>query len=289
MLKVAVLGASGMLGNAFLRRFVKSGRDFLAYSRRPVPSRLMGSCEILNWPEFNSAALVQASWERGVSVILNAVGVIPQKESGRSTLDNIRWNALFPHEVAQEAEKRGIRVIHFSTDCVFSGKKGQPYLEEDVHDAADIYGRAKSLGEIAYPHSLTLRTSIVGHELNGHAGLLEWYLASKGNVQGFKGAIYSGLTTYELARLVDERLLDQSRLQGIFQVSSDPISKYDLLRLFKTHYGRGAEITPHESFKSDKSLDSSRFQGVTGWKCPSWQNMVSEMAKDFEEWKDVFE
>jgi dTDP-4-dehydrorhamnose reductase len=168
-------------------------------------------------------------------------------------------------------------MIHFSTDCVFSGKKGN-YLESDQSDAEDLYGRTKFLGEVSYPHTVTLRSSIIGRELKARLGLIEWFLCQKGPVHGYKNAIYTGFTTDEMSKILLNVIIPNPALSGVYHVSSDPISKYDLLRLVKEKLNLETEIIPDEGFRCDRSLDSSRFRSLTGYTPPSWEQMIEELA-----------
>jgi dTDP-4-dehydrorhamnose reductase len=168
-------------------------------------------------------------------------------------------------------------MIHFSTDCVFSGKKGN-YLESDQSDAEDLYGRTKFLGEVSYPHSVTLRSSIIGRELKTRLGLIEWFLCQKGSVHGYKNAMYTGFTTDEMSRILLNVVIINPGLSGVYHVASDPISKYDLLRLVKEKLSLQTEIIPDEDFRCDRSMDSSRFRSLTGYTPPSWEQMIEELA-----------
>jgi dTDP-4-dehydrorhamnose reductase len=170
-------------------------------------------------------------------------------------------------------------MIHISTDCVFSGKKGH-YVENDPSDAEDLYGRTKFLGEVTYPHTITLRTSIIGRELKTRSGLIEWLLAQKGTIPGYKKAIYTGFTTDELSRIILNYVIPYTNLNGLYHVSSDPIPKYDLLMLVKDSFGRVVTILPDEDFVSDRSLDSSRFRQLTGYKPPAWPMMIDELKRN---------
>jgi len=169
-------------------------------------------------------------------------------------------------------------MIHISTDCVFSGKKGQ-YVEDDPSDAEDLYGRTKFLGEVAYPHTVTLRTSIVGRELKTRRGLIEWFLSQRETINGYRQAIYTGFTTDELSRVILNCVIPRPDLSGVYHVSSNPISKFDLLMLAKEAFGRNVTILPDDGFISDRSLDSTRFRQLTGYKPPTWREMINELRK----------
>lgn len=211
-------------------------------------------------------------------LVINCIGLILQKgHIARDPLFSISLNALLPHRVSLICRAAKIRMIHISTDCVFSGKKGN-YSENDQSDAEDLYGRTKFLGELHYPHTVTLRTSIIGQELKTHLGLIEWFLAQNGSIRGFQKAIFSGFTTNELARILLHYVIPNSNLSGLYQVSSDPISKYELLCKVRTKFNKATEILPDQNFVCDRSLDSSLFRSAAGYQPPTWDEMIEELA-----------
>ncbi len=171
-------------------------------------------------------------------------------------------------------------MIHISTDCIFSGSKGN-YTEADLSDATDLYGRTKYLGEVEYPHCVTLRTSIIGHELKTDLSLIDWFLNQTGIVKGFTKAMYTGFPTIEMERIITNSVIPNETLSGTYQVSSAPISKYDLLSLVKSVYKKQIDIERFDDFAIDRSLDSSKFQLATGYKPPSWDEMIEDMYADF--------
>jgi dTDP-4-dehydrorhamnose reductase len=210
--------------------------------------------------------------------VINSIGLVKQLPLAKDPLSSIALNSLLPHRLASICQKAGVRMVHFSTDCVFSGKKGG-YVERDVSDAEDLYGRTKFLGEVAYPHTVTLRTSVIGRELNTQHGLIEWFLAQKGPIQGYTKAIYTGFTTDELSRILIDHILSHPDLNGLYHVSSNPISKHDLLLLVKKAFRRDITILPDKDFISDRSLDSTLFKQRTGYKPPSWEAMIGELGR----------
>ena len=213
-------------------------------------------------------------------IVINCIGLIKQLPLAADPLTAITVNALLPHRISLISRTAGARLIHISTDCVFDGKKGM-YTENDQSNAEDLYGRTKYLGEVSYPHCVTLRTSIIGHELKGKYGLIEWFLSQSQKVRGFRKAIYSGLPTIELARIICDYILPNPDLSGVYHVSSEPISKYDLLRLVAERYSKEIEVESSDDFVQDRSLDSSLFRKATGYQPPSWDELVEMMHSDF--------
>lgn len=215
-------------------------------------------------------------------IVINCIGVIKQAPTIQDPLLTITVNALFPHRIALLSNAVGARMIHISTDCVFDGEKGS-YTENDIANATDLYGRTKYLGEVSYSHCITLRTSIIGHELKDKQGLVEWFLGQKGKVKGFKNAIYSGLPTVEIARVIADYVIPNPELTGLYHVSTHPISKFELLKLIANQYGKTIEIEPEESVRLDRSLDSSLFRSLTGYKPPNWTELISKMYEDYRQ------
>lgn len=228
----------------------------------------------------NSDSLTKVFSDLSPDFVVNCVGVIKQVPKAQDPLETITTNALLPHRIALLCGATGSRLIHISTDCVFDGEKGG-YLEGDVSNAYDLYGRTKLLGEVAYPHCVTLRTSIIGHELKGNYGLVEWFLSQDKKVRGFRKVIYSGFPTVELARIIRDYVIPNSEMKGLYHVSSEPISKYELLKLIKVQYDNNLEIEPEDNFRIDRSLDSSRFRSLTGYNPPAWPDLVRGMHLDY--------
>jgi dTDP-4-dehydrorhamnose reductase len=279
--KVLILGASGMLGNAMLRFFSDSpGFDARGTMRRwPAGNYLAASLQsrvVCGVDVENTDSLTRLFAIERPDVVINCVGVVKQLDSANDPLVAVPINSLLPHRLARLCAVAGSRFIHVSTDCVFSGSKGL-YTESDVADARDLYGLSKYLGEVDYPNAVTLRTSIVGHELGSAHGLVGWFLAQKGPVKGFTRAIFSGLPTVELARVIRDFVLPQPQMHGVYHVSAEPIAKYDLLRLVADVYGRDVQITPDDKLAIDRSLNSSRFRQLTGYAPPTWPELVRTM------------
>jgi dTDP-4-dehydrorhamnose reductase len=213
--------------------------------------------------------------------VINCIGLIKQLPLSEDPLTAITVNAQLPHRISLICRTAGARMIQIGTDCVYDGTRGN-YRETDPSDAKDLYGRTKYLGEVAYePHCLTLRTSIIGPELKGRLSLVEWFLAQEGPIRGYTRAIYSGLTTLELARVMADFVLPRPDLTGLYHLSVDPISKYELLGLIARTYGRTIQIEPDHQVAIDRSLDSSRFRAAVGYAPPSWPELVADMHRDW--------
>lgn len=279
--KVLVLGASGMLGNAVLRLFAQSdGYSAVGSARsagvlRVLPPDLRDRV-ICGVDVENVDSLTRLFAATRPDVVINCIGLVKQLAEADDPLAAIPINALLPHRLARLCDVAGARLIHMSTDCVFAGTKGM-YREDEPSDAQDLYGRSKYLGEVDYPHAVTLRTSIIGHELSGAHGLVGWFLAQQGGVKGYSHAIFSGLPTVELARVMRDCVIPRPELRGLYHVSAEPINKFDLLKLVAQVYGRLIAITPDDGLRIDRSLDSSRFRALTGYAPPSWPELVRSM------------
>lgn len=221
-------------------------------------------------------------------VIINAVGLIKQLPSSKNVIETLTVNSILPHKLAEIAAEFGARLINVSTDCVFSGVKGN-YTEDDVSDAYDLYGKSKNLGEVSAENCLTFRTSIIGRELTSAHSLVEWFLSNRGKkVKGFVNAIYSGFPTTVFAAIITDLILEHPKLYGLYHVSSEPINKYELLKLINDKYQAGIEIEPETDFKIDRSLNSAKYRKVTGFSPPTWEEMIEQMACDptpYDEWK----
>jgi dTDP-4-dehydrorhamnose reductase len=282
-MRVLLLGGTGMLGHRLWINLQKEhevwvtvrgeGNPFPAVPRFPA-DRIVHRVDGLT-----SDDVIAALGAVRPELVINCIGLIKQMEHAGDPLPALSMNALLPHRVAAICRAVGSRFIHISTDCVFSGRKGG-YLESDPSDAEDVYGRTKFLGEVQGPHAITLRTSIIGQEIKNRLGLVEWFLARTGTIKGYQKAMYSGFTTDELSRIILGRVIPDPGLHGLFHVSSEPISKFDLLLLAKQAYGKEIEILPEDRFVCDRTLDSTRFRQATGYVPPSWAEMVRELASD---------
>jgi len=280
-MKIMILGANGMLGNAVLRYFAdKTGHEPVGIVRsataaRSLPQSLHASLRVGGSIE-DPDALTQLFREVRPELVINCIGVVKQLAAAKDPLNAIPINSVLPHRLARLCDLVGARLIHLSTDCVFSGRKGM-YREEDVPDADDVYGRTKLLGEVTEPHTLTLRTSIIGHELSSAHSLVDWFLGQEGGVRGFSKAIFSGFPTVEIARIIDRYVIGNTALHGLYHLSAEPIDKAALLRLVALQYGKQIEIHDDSSVVIDRSLDSSPFRSATGFVPEPWPELVRRM------------
>lgn len=280
-MKVMILGVTGMLGNAMFR-VLSEGADLAVYgtarsdsARQHFSDSLSSRINVGTDVESNDS-LVRAFAAVQPDVVVNCVGLVKQLADANDPLRAVPINTLLPHRLAALCQATRSRLVHISTDCVFSGAKGN-YLETDFPDAYDLYGRSKLLGEVDYPHAITLRTSIIGHELSGNRSLVNWFLAQQGPVKGFTRAIFSGLPTVELATVVRDVVLPLKELHGLYHVSAKPINKFDLLQMLAHAYRKNIEINPSEELVIDRSLNSGRFKEATGYTPPDWPTLVRRM------------
>lgn len=280
-MKICILGVSGMLGHMLFSELLRYGFDVYGTVRGPLltPAHPYRQRIRENVDALDISSVASSIDALAPNVVINAIGLVRQLPEGREPLPCIQINAAFPHLLWKECAARGIRCINYSTDCVFDGKAGRPYTEQDRPTAPDVYGLTKFLGEIAGPLALTVRTSIIGPELRGKHSLIEWFLAQHSSVRGFTGAIYTGLPTSEHARILAEYILPRPKLEGLFQVSAPPISKYELLRLVAQTYEKSIDIIPDGIVQEDKRLSCEAFAALTGYEPPSWPKMIAAMRE----------
>jgi dTDP-4-dehydrorhamnose reductase len=280
-MKILVLGASGMLGNAVFRALAQSPQHEVWGSARSSSIKKCFSHELANHiitgiDVENLDALIRLFTQIRPEVVVNCIGLVKQLAEAEDPLYALPINAMLPNRLAGLCALVEARLVHISTDCVFSGRKGG-YLESDETDAKDLYGRSKLLGEVDYPHAITLRTSIIGHELNSANGLIGWFLAQEGSIKGYTRAIFSGLPTCELARVIRDFVLPKPELHGLYHVAAEPISKFELLHLVDREYGKNLKIEPDEQLMIDRSLNAQRFQEATGYQAPAWPQLIAQM------------
>jgi len=283
-MKVLVLGATGMLGHKLVQNL---SRSFSTYGTiRSSPETFA------DHPAFKLATLIGGVDAYDMNCVkkvinstkpdfvINSIGIVKQLTEALDPIKSITINSLFPHQLAGICQQKNIRLIHVSTDCVFSGNRGN-YSENDPSDADDLYGKTKYLGEVACPACLTIRTSIIGRELNTAHGLIDWFLSQEGKtISGYQKAIFSGLTTIALSEIIGHIISDYPELNGVLQVASNPISKFDLLNLVKKIYCMNIIIERDIAVINDRSLNADKFRKKTNIKIPSWEYMIKEMYRD---------
>ncbi len=282
-MKILVLGASGMLGNAMMR-ILSEQSDWEVYGtirseslkklfHPDIARNLLSGVDVEQYD-----SLLQTFLQVRPDVVINCIGLIKKFMNEEDPLHAISINAALPHRLAKLCAISDARLVHMSTDCVFSGEKGN-YSESDISDAKDLYGRSKFLGEVDYPHALTLRTSIIGRELQSANGLIGWFLSQEGSCPGFRRAIFSGFPTVILAEIIRKYIIPNPELHGLYNVAAQPISKYELLQLVAEIFGKSIEIIADDSLVIDRSLNADRFTQATGYRAPGWRELVESMYK----------
>jgi dTDP-4-dehydrorhamnose reductase len=282
-MRVLILGGSGMLGHRLCSTLSKQMDLWATFRKAPAQYEFLPADRwIENVSVENTSCVSDVLDTIKPNAVVNAVGIVKQRDEAKQAVPSIQINALFPHQLADACIERGIRVIQISTDCVFSGFRGN-YTELDNPDPVDLYGRSKLLGELNRSGTLTLRTSIIGWQLNTFSSLLSWFaLQRRKHIKGYRKAIYSGFSTSVMACLIGDILETRPDLNGLYQVASEPISKYDLLvQLREILNWKDIIIEPDEQFFCDRSLSRVRFTTATGWQPPSWDSMLQGLA---EEW-----
>lgn len=283
-MKILVLGTSGMLGSAVFRYLTMYNLDHEVYGtlrsdswRKWFPNT--ASDKLLSGIDANSEFdLIRILDAVRPDVVINCIGVIKQLDNSKNPLAVLPLNALLPHKLHQLCALANARLIHISTDCVFNGEHGD-YLETDTPNATDLYGISKHLGEVCGPGAVTLRTSIIGHELGSTLSLIDWFLAQAGVVKGFRNAYFSGLPTNEIAKIIAEFVINNKNLSGLYHLAAKRISKFDLLEMVKHEYGHNIELIDSFDLKIDRSLNADRFNAATGYTPPEWPALISEMHR----------
>ena len=278
-MKVLVLGGDGMLGHELYRELrdhhearVTLRLAFPQYRNNFVESHVFAGVEVRG-----SQRIEQVIAQYQPAAVVNCVGIVKQRPESEEAIASIEVNALLPHRLAIACRAAGARLVQLSTDCVFSGDKGG-YREEDRPDPVDVYGRSKLLGEVTGEGALTVRTSMIGRGLYRKTSLVDWFLAQKGKVQGYRRAVFSGLTTRELARVIRMILEKHPQASGLYHLSAAPINKYDLLTKLRERLAAQVDIVPVDEPRIDRSLDSTRFRRVFSYKPPEWDAMLDELA-----------
>lgn len=286
--KILVVGANGMLGSSLLRYFTQ-----YPYYQVLGTVRTNGAKSKLAKQGFNNVisnidVTIFETIEKVIAdlqpdYVLNCVGIIKQLDAAKNNITSISINSLLPHKLAQSCSTYNAKLIHFSTDCVFSGEKGN-YNEKDLPDAYDLYGKSKQLGEVDYDGHLTLRTSIIGHEISSHHSLVDWFLAQKNSINGYSAAVFSGLPTVYVAEVIHNYIIANVACCGLRHLSVEPINKYDLLSLIKTVYSHNIEIFDSKELTIDRSLDSSLFRLETGFEPLCWPKLIEKMNDEYNKY-----
>jgi dTDP-4-dehydrorhamnose reductase len=284
-MRILILGGDGMLGHQLLIAYqqrhdvrVTLRRDLSDYASYGLfnPENSYAGIDVRN-----NDRLVEVFSEFHPEAVINAVGIVKQRTEAKDAIPSLEINALLPHRLAILCRATGTRLVHMSTDCVFSGEKGN-YIETDKSDAQDIYGKTKYLGELHDDQCITLRTSIIGLELARRKSLVEWFLVQRGTIKGYKNAIFSGFTTIEISRIIEKLLVNHPEASGLYNLASSPINKYELLLLLKMKLGLDINIEADDSLKIDRSLNSLQFQKKFNYTPPTWEEMVEELAHDIK-------
>lgn len=280
-MKVLVIGASGMLGSTVLRVLSEKSdwevfgtvRDesVKRFFSASIGERLRADVDVEH--QDSLVRILDQIWP---DMVVNCAGLTKHKPEAENPLVSIPINTLMPHRLSGLCKLVGARLIHVSTDCVFSGEKGG-YVEDDFADARDVYGKSKALGEVHYPHAITLRTSTIGHELQSQFGLLDWFLSQEGRCKGYTRAFFSGLPTVVFAQVVRDMVIPHKELFGLYHVAAKPIAKFDLLKMIADVYGKTIDIVPDDKLVIDRSLDAKRFQSATGYVAPEWPELIKLM------------
>lgn len=282
-MKILVLGITGMLGHkAFFSLSQNQKFETFGTLRKAedISKYFKGSNKVFsNVDALNPESVFNLIDKLNPDIVINCIGVIKQTKEAKDPIMSIEINSLFPHRLAKKLKNFNTRLIHVSTDCVFSGDAGN-YKEIDNSDARDLYGKSKYLGElINYERCITIRTSIIGPELKGKLSLLEWFLSQEKPIKGFTNAIYSGFTTHEFINIIENYVIKKPFKNGLYHLSSNPISKYDLLIKIAKTYNKEILIERFDDYKNNKTLNSDLFKNDFGYIVKTWDQMISEMYK----------
>ena len=282
-MKVLVLGATGMLGHQVYLTLRSAGLAVKAAGRRPFSQfkhfNIFKKADFIeNVDLTNSDKYLETLNNESPDVIVNCAGATTRKLNQFNTSEIVLLNSVLPHRLSEWCEANDAKLIHISTDCVFEGEHA-PYTEMSPTEAQDTYGMSKALGEVKKSGSaLTLRTSIIGPELEGKTELFEWILSQRNQqINGYKNVIYSGVTTIYLSEIISKLVTSNSNLFGLVQVSSKPISKFDLIEMINQIYDLNIDLIPNFDITSNKTLSREFFLSQTGLKSPSWSEQINQM------------
>lgn len=274
-MKILVLGSNGMIGNTIFS-YLSKVNGFEVYGsekRKSIQKNIL----VLN--TLNQNDLKYFFHRNFFDVVINCIGITKHRSEIEYPDYVISLNSLLPWKLNNFSKKYNFRLIQISTDCVFSGKKGN-YNENDISDASDIYGKSKSLGEIINEKKcVTIRTSTIGHEVIYKNGLLEWFLSQK-ECKGYANAIFSGFPTIVLAQIIHKYIIPNQNLFGLYHIGSNSISKYDLLKKINFLYKKKINLIFDDTVVINRSLNSEKFKLVTGYNPPEWNELLEIMRKN---------
>ena len=285
-MKILILGGAGMLGHKLVQQWRERFEVWTTVRGNYSSVERFGFFErektSTNVAAENFDSIVRAFVVAKPDVVVNCIGVIKQLMGAKDPILTLSVNSIFPHRVAQLCQVSGARFITLSTDCVFSGEKGD-YRETDTPDAVDLYGQSKHWGEVTNENCLTVRTSIIGRELGTAHSLIDWFLSNRGlnrPLKGFTGAIYTGFPATVLADILADIIEMRPNLSGLWHISSDPINKFNLLQMVNEEFNAGLEIESDSDFHCDRSLNSDLYRTEFNFKPSPWAQMIKQMASD---------
>jgi len=289
-MKVLVIGASGMLGGSITRYLSKTKKyEVLSTVRTESQKKVLNewgiknvkSCININCDDMSNLEKIVKEFKP--QYIINCVGIIKQLGTKINIDEYIEINSILPHKLSLIGDKYNAKLIHFSTDCVFSGLVGN-YVESDMVDAKDIYGKTKYLGEINNPYHLTLRTSIIGHEVNRKISLIDWFLAQNKTVNGFTKAFFTGMPSVYIAEILHKEILNRGNITGLYHLGVNPIDKYTLLNIVKKQYNKKIEIIKNNDYKINRSLNSNKIKKIIKQDEKSWEELIKKMHNEYKEY-----
>ena len=286
-MRILILGADGMIGH----KIAQSLEDFelILASRKSISLKSIGIIKgkmVQHNLITDSLDLLLDSTTP--DIIINCAGITTRRGVEDNIVNTRLLNSELPHKLDSWANLNSKKLIHFSTDCIFSGNRGN-YLDNDFADADDIYGKSKALGEVDSPNTLTLRCSMIGRELYNFTELFEWLKKNKNKkIEGYSNTFYSGITTVRMGIILNQILKKNLNLSGIYNISSTPISKFDLLTKLSNAFNLNVEVKQNTNNKSNKVLISEKFTEITGIYPPNWDDLISEFKEDCEKYKSLY-
>ena len=281
--RILILGSSGMIGSNLFKILFNDGYQVYGQINRDQIKnhfdKKYHKNTVINKNIFDFNELENMIQKLKPDFIINCVGIIKHNKNINNNLDVLMCNSILPHQLSVRCKKFNFRLINISTDCVFSGAKGN-YTEKSISDANDLYGKSKYLGEVLdNKYVLNIRTSIIAKELFKKENLLEWFLIQKKSIKGYKNAFFSGLTAHELVYILQKYFFVNFKY-GLFHVGGHTISKYKLLKIISNVYEKKIDIIPDYKIKIDRSLNSKKFYSITGYKSKSWETLISQMQRN---------